>query len=65
MKTIDTQNLVTATGGFCGPRGYYPAPAAYMPYYGRPVAPRWAYAPAYAPAAFAPRGWGPPRGWWY
>lgn len=62
MKTIDTETLVTATGGnHCMPRGFVPA---YGPYYGAPMAPRWAYAPAYMPA-YAPRVWAGPRGWWY
>jgi hypothetical protein len=69
METIDSKNLVTATGGFCGPHGCVPA---YGPYgYAPRPAPRWAYGPAaYGPAAYGPWAYGPrfagpaPRFWY-
>ena len=70
MKTIDTNTLVTATGGFgpppCFP-GYGPYAAAFGPGFApayRPMAAaRWAYASGYS-YGYAPR-WAPGPRWAY
>lgn len=68
METIDNKTLVTATGGFCGPRGCYPGygPYGYAPRFAGP-APRWAYGPAaWGPyGGYAPRFAPPPPRFWY
>ena len=51
-QTIDSEQLVTATGGYCGPQGCWGRPAAYGP-------PPWAYRGGWGPgpAAYYRRWW--------